>query len=172
MYARYRIPGIRFDAEVPSPAQGLPRMDVAVFVGFAASGPMHRPVLVDDVAMFASVFGGRLPLAHDGERGGAGSAALAPAVRAFFSNGGKRCWVIRVAWTKALRKAWSVPTSNMPVASARRFALPGLLALNTSTGTHRRFAPVKPALAEARSLGSWSDAFAGSHPRRARRLPA
>ncbi len=158
MYARYRIPGIRFDAVTPAATDGLPRMDVAVFVGFAASGPMHRPVLVEDVAGFAAVFGGTLPLAHDPERGVAATAALAPAVRAFFSQGGRRCWVIRVAWTKPLRAAWGVPTSNTPAASARRVALPGLLALNPNDGARRRrYAPLRPAIAEARSLGSWAD---------------
>ena len=42
-----RLPGVRFEAPPPPLAEVLPRMDVAVFVGFAASGPLHRPVVVE-----------------------------------------------------------------------------------------------------------------------------
>jgi hypothetical protein len=92
-----RLPGLSFVVRPPAPAEVLPRMDVAVFVGFAASGPLHVPVAVEDPAHFADVFGADAPLAWDPLRGEAVSAYLAPAVRAFFANGGRRCWVVRVA---------------------------------------------------------------------------
>ena len=41
-----RLPGIAFEAEGPPPLTVLPRMDVAVLVGFAASGPLDIPVAV------------------------------------------------------------------------------------------------------------------------------
>src|SRR5687768_8912687 len=72
-------------------------MDVAAFVGFAASGPVHQPVAVEDAAQFAAVFGEDAPLVWDRQRGESVYAYLAPAVRAFFRNGGRRCWVVRVA---------------------------------------------------------------------------
>ena len=138
-------------------------MDVAVFVGFAATGPLHRPVLVDDVATFAARLRRRrcrwpgIPSAARRRDGRARARPCAPSSR----NGGRRCWVIRVAWTRALRAAWGVPTNPSPVASARRVALPGLLALNAGSSASRRprFAPIRPAIAEARSVGSWSDAL-------------
>ena len=110
-------------------------MDVPVFVGFAASGPLHQPVVVEDVAEFGNVFGERLALAWDAQRGEQSYAHLAPAVRAFFRNGGRRCWVIRVASERA---------------RANRFVIPGLSEV-TPAGD---FASAE---AEARSEGSWSD---------------
>ena len=127
------LPGIRFEAEVPS-ADGLPRMDVPVFAGFAASGPLHRPVAVEDAVQFETLFGARLPLARESSSGAPVEAYLAPAVRAFFKNGGRRCWIIRLARN----------------AQANRFRIPGLEIL-ADDGT------LSPAYGVARSEGSWSD---------------
>src|ERR1051325_4704300 len=91
-----RLPGFRFEAQSPQIAEALPRMDVAVFVGFAASGPLHLPVPVEDATEFAAIFGEDAPLVWDKERGEQLFAYLAPAVRAFFRNGGRRCWGVRV----------------------------------------------------------------------------
>jgi hypothetical protein len=131
-----RLPGISFVAQPPPPAAVLPRMDVAVFVGFAASGPLHTPVAVEDPGHFAALFGDDATLAWDPDRGATAYAHLGPAVRAFFRNGGQRCWVVRVAGTAVTN--WS------PV--------PGLARL-LANGS------VVPAFAPARSEGSWSDAL-------------
>lgn len=93
---RLPVPGIRFEVQPPPLTDVLPRMDVAVFVGFAASGPLHTPVVVEDVAHFTAIFGNDLPLAWNAERGEIVYAYLASSVRAFFRNGGRRCWIIRV----------------------------------------------------------------------------
>jgi hypothetical protein len=129
-----RLPGVRFETVPPPPADVLPRMDVAALVGFAASGPLDVPVPVEDAAAFADVFGADALLAWDDERGEFTRAHLAPAVRAFFRNGGKRCWAIRVAGA----------------ARANVFPVPGLVA-RAPDGT------LRPAFASARSEGSWSD---------------
>jgi hypothetical protein len=71
-------------------------MDIAVFIGFASSGPLHVPVAVEDAAHFTEIFGADLPLAWDEEKSEQVYAYLAPAVRSFFRNGGRRCWIIRV----------------------------------------------------------------------------
>ncbi len=128
-----RLPGFRFEAQTPLPTEILPRMDVAVFIGFAAAGPLDTPVAVEAADQFTNIFGGDLPLAWDQERGGRVFAYLAPTVRAFFRNGGRRCWAIRVAGN----------------ARANVFPLPNLV----------RYAAgqLKPAFACARSAGSWSD---------------
>ena len=89
--AARRLPGIRFEAQPPPSPDVLPRMDVAGFVGFAASGPIGIPVPVEDAAQFAHVFGVDAPLAWDSDRGEQAYAFLGPAVRAFFRNGGRRC---------------------------------------------------------------------------------
>src|SRR5678816_4524676 len=92
-----RAPGTRFEAEPPRLDEVLPRMDIAVFVGFAASGPVHVPVAIESVRSFEEIFGGPAALAWDAELGVTTQTQLAPAVRAFFRGGGVRCWIVRVA---------------------------------------------------------------------------
>src|SRR6266498_2885673 len=62
------------------------RTDVAGFVGIAASGPLDTPAPVQSWKDFQAYFGGFI-----------GNGFLAYAVRGFFENGGRRCWVVRVA---------------------------------------------------------------------------
>ena len=130
-----RLAGISFITQPPQSPEKLPRMDIAVFVGFASAGPLNVPVMVEDATQFAAVFGDDLPLAWDDEKSELTYAYLAPAVRAFFRNGGQRCWVIRVA---------DKPESNF-------FPLPGLARIDGDK--------LHPAFAQARSGGSWFDAF-------------
>ena len=131
------LPGIRFEAHPPPPVAILPRMDIAAFVGFAASGPIDTPVAVEDPTQFAAIFGEDAQLFWDEREGEQVTALLAPAVRSFFRNGGRRCWVVRVA---------------APAAGVTRFPIPGLV--------HRR--PdgfLRPATLVARSHGSWADSL-------------
>ncbi|HSF30493.1 MAG TPA: hypothetical protein VLK82_08490, partial [Candidatus Tectomicrobia bacterium] len=148
-----RLPGFRFEVQSPPLRQPLPRMDVAVFVGFAASGPLHAPVAVEDIEQFAAIFGADAPLVWDEQQGTAVKAYLAPVVRSFFGNGGRRCWVVRVAGDGA--------RSNV-------FPIPGL-AMATFDADGR--ATVTPAFAQARSEGSWSDVVRVSATLRARPVP-
>jgi hypothetical protein len=101
-----RLPGIAFESAVPPLAESLPRMDIAVFVGFASAGPVHVPVAVEDAAQFTDIFGADLPLAWDEEKGRQVYAYLAPVVRSFFRNGGRRCWVIRVELPVSVNGHW------------------------------------------------------------------
>ncbi len=147
-----RLPGIYVDRVDPPAPEGLPRMDVAVFVGLAASGPVHRAVALESVAAFEAVFGCDVPLAFDAGRGETISSNLARSVRAFFSNGGRRCWVVRVAMTAELA---DLSGASGEGAARSSFALSGILArAPTSGGAASR---VRPALLAARSLGSWAD---------------
>ncbi|MGE5673330.1 MAG: hypothetical protein ACM3XM_05535 [Mycobacterium leprae] len=129
--------GIQFVVSPPTPEDRLPRMDVAAFVGFAAAGPLHTPVQVEDEVHFRQIFGPDLLLARDEEQGTI-CAFLGPAVRAFFANGGRLCWVVRVA--------------SQSDAIPNRFAVPGLV-WATPDGK------IRGAQAVARSPGSWSDAL-------------
>jgi hypothetical protein len=133
-----RLAGIAFVTQPPQSAEQLPRMDIAAFVGFAFAGPLNEPVMVEDAAQFRAIFGDDLPLAWDDAQGQLTYACLAPAVRAFFRNGGQRCWVIRVAKNPG--------TDSFP--------LPGLARMDGEK--------LHPAFAQARSPGSWFDAFRGS----------
>ncbi|UXH79160.1 phage tail sheath C-terminal domain-containing protein [Roseateles amylovorans] len=147
-----RLPGIRVDVAPPPAVEALPRMDVAVFVGFASTGPLHLPVAIESVAQYAAVFGPDAPLAWDAQRGERITAYLGPAVRAFFGNGGRRCWVQRVARSAALAAASGQDPEAPEVARANTFAMPGLLAI-ADNGT------LAPACAATRCEGAWSDAL-------------
>jgi hypothetical protein len=156
-----RLPGIFVDPVLPEERPALPPMDIAVFIGFAARGPCHRAIAVDSVAAFEACFGGDLPLARKTSGTGWTRASLPLTVRAFFANGGRRCWVVRVARNEALEAAWAKaeqrePSSN-DVASAGRFPLDGILCrLPSEDGSESR---VRQAYLEASSVGSWSDAM-------------
>ena len=156
MLAPRRLPGIQIDTTPPQAVQALPRMDVAVLVGFASTGPLHRPVAIEGVGQYSAVFGADAPLAWDAVRGERVTAYLGPAVRAFFANGGRRCWVIRAARCAEAEALWRglAPTeaAALPdVATYNRFAIPGVLSIATGTNA------VAAALAQARCEGSWSD---------------
>ena len=106
--ASRRLPGIDVGV-APRPAvEALPRMDVAVLVGFASTGPVDTAVAVESAARFTQVFGRDAPLAWDDTRGERVCAYLGPAVRAFFANGGRRCWIIRVA-AAPVANDWDIP---------------------------------------------------------------
>lgn len=155
MASARRLPAVAVSVAPPPAVQALPRMDVAVFVGFAATGPLDLPVVVESVAQYAAVFGADTPLAWDDLRGERVRARLGSTVRAFFANGGRRCWVIRTALSaaaEAVRASLGQAFAGV-AASANRFALPGVLAWPAAGGTARA------ALAAARCEGSWSDAL-------------
>ena len=125
-----RLPGITVAAPPDQAAELLPRMDVAGFVGFAATGPVDVPVAVTDPAGFAEVFGAPVELFSDAVTGRPVRGYLADAVAAFFAMGGRRCWVVRVA---------ARPRGNV-------FPVPGLACVGPGGLT--------PAFARARSEGS------------------
>lgn len=151
-----RLPGVRIEVAPPPAEQALPRMDVAVLVGFASTGPLHLPVAVESVGQFAAVFGADAPLAWDAVRGERVRAHLGAAVRAFFANGGTRCWVVRVTRSAALddlRRSLLLEDAKTPqgIAQSNRHAVPGVLAVKTTDGS------LQAAIAPSRCEGSWSD---------------
>jgi len=144
-----RLPGIYFDNVVPPVSDTLPRMDIAAFVGFAASGPLDTPVAIEDPSRFQEIFGQDQELAWDPIAGETVFAQLAPTVRAFFRNGGLRCWVVRVANDP------QVDENQLPVvgtAASNQFLIPGALTANSDS-------PLDGAWLPARSEGSWSDDY-------------
>jgi phage tail sheath protein FI len=83
----YRAPGVYFEWRDRLPPGIQPvRTDVAGFVGIARRGPLHTPQRVESWMAFRSIFGGHIPQGY-----------LAYAVDGFFANGGRACWVVRVA---------------------------------------------------------------------------
>ncbi|MGW7530833.1 hypothetical protein [Amycolatopsis sp. NPDC054798] len=148
--AQRRLPGVSFQARPSQSAEALPRMDIAGFTGFARTGPLGVPVVVEDSTRFTEIFGGRAELFRDAVSGKPVTGYLEPAVRAFFANGGKRCWVVRVAARSAVRSAFPVP--GVAVLDADGF----------------------PVQAEffARSAGGWADDLTVSAGLLARRVRA
>jgi hypothetical protein len=135
-----RLPGVFFEAPTQAPEATLVRMDIAFFVGFAGSGPLGAAVVVESLAEFETVFGGPLALVVEAQSGAPVTGQLHAGVRAFFSQGGLRCWVLRVAGA-GLR--------------TRRLPLPALLRLRRGQpGAQCTF---KPASLPARSPGSGAD---------------
>lgn len=122
VYARPAVYLERTDATAPEAF--VLRTDIAAFVGISLRGPLDTPVPVESFRQFA---------AHFGEFTSAGY--LAYAVRGFFENGGRRCWVVRVA-------------NRDSVAGAR----PATFVINGLNG--------QPALrVEASSPGTWGNAL-------------
>ena len=158
MRAAETLPGIRVETAPEAVRITLPRMDVAAFVGFAERGPCHIPVAVSSIAQFEAIFGGDAPLALDRKTGLRLRAQLPPTVRAFFANGGQRCWVVRVAATKELVETAASAGIALaaPPAQAGIFPIGGLLAISPSISGPPT---VQPARLRASSLGSWSDSL-------------
>ena len=83
----YATPGVYFEAVDRDPPRiRLLPTDVAGFVGIAERGPLHRAIRLASWQQFASTFGGLIA-----------NGFLGYAVKAFFENGGRVCYAVRVA---------------------------------------------------------------------------
>jgi phage tail sheath protein FI len=111
-----QTPGVyyeRVDASAPSIA--LLRTDIAAFVGIASRGPLHQPLPVQSWRQFQAYFGDFT-----------GSGYLAYAVRAFFENGGQRCWIVRVASEVAAPATVTLPSESFNDVWAISASSPGV----------------------------------------------
>lgn len=150
MERRRRLPGVSFQVEASAPEETLPRMDIAAFVGLASAGPLDAPVLIEDPVRFRDIFGPDLPLVRD-QAGALEHARLGPTVEAFFRNGGRRCYVVRVTGRA---------DDGATLASTSRFILPGLVEVrgwNPSLSIAENASLWTPTLSRARSEGTWSE---------------
>jgi phage tail sheath protein FI len=108
---------------VSKPIEGVGTA-IAAFVGLAPGGPVNRPIRISSWSQFAKVYSD--PLAP--ENGPfMTSTYLAHAVRGFFENGGRRCWVIRAA------QQGSAPDGPAEVEQALRAGLGRLAAIDEVT---------------------------------------
>jgi hypothetical protein len=134
--ANFRLPGVYFLPAPRAAAIDLPPLDVAGLVGFATRGPLDIPVPIEDLSTFDAIFGPAFAVARDAD-GKPLYAYLRDAVASFFSCGGRRCYVVRVAGRNA------VPA---------RFGVPGMIALDGSGNVGR-------AQIDASSAGAWGNAL-------------
>jgi phage tail sheath protein FI len=113
-------------AAAMTPIAGKPDSD-AGFVGLAVQGPFDLPVAVQSAAEFKAEFGG-----FDGSLS---NPYLAPSVRAFFANGGKRAWIVRVSSDSAttlIGADGATPGSRtglqalIPIDAIRSVSIPGV----------------------------------------------
>jgi hypothetical protein len=138
-------PGVFYLPQVPQPRVAVERLDVAAFVGVAARGPAYEPV--DDVALAAADVSHlrTVPVPVDSWDeyvelfGGFESPGLLPhAVAAYFAQGGRRAYVLRVVAPAG--DGESAPAEASPPPGCAAFPLlPGVLELR------------------ARNEGSWGD---------------
>ena len=129
-----RLPGVVCERALPQQENPL-RLDVTGFVGLAERGPLNIPVVLHDIEQYRAVFGRDLPLARMRQGSQIVYANLHRAVQAFFDNGGRRCYVVRVVGAKA---------------RANQFRIPGLLAWDSNAQT------LRPVIAPAAWPGRWS----------------
>ena len=102
----YVTPGVYYErADTSGNTLSPLRTDIAGFVGMARRGPLHLALPVDSWRQFEATFGEFT-----------GAAYLAYAVRAFFENGGRRCWVVRIASPAAVAARWVDPLAPAPPA--------------------------------------------------------
>jgi len=94
----YLAPGVYVE-EVDTGAKPIEGVSTstAAFVGVAEKGPMNKPTLVTNWGQFVREFGGYSKDAY-----------LAYSVYGFFQNGGKRCFIVRVADTDKASKAINI----------------------------------------------------------------
>lgn len=94
----YLAPGVYVEeVEIGAkPIEGV-STSTAAFIGIAQKGPMNEPALIIGWEQFRRTFGDYMKESY-----------LAYAVYGFFSNGGKRCYVVRVADMDAAAKAVEV----------------------------------------------------------------
>lgn len=90
----FRTPGVHLEFVRARQAVRPRHTDVTGLVGIAERGPLLTPMRVQGFSEFVTAFGGHLPGGY-----------LAYAVQAFFANGGRVAWVVRVAHRDSARAA-------------------------------------------------------------------
>jgi phage tail sheath protein FI len=158
----YETPGVYYErVDATAPAIAALRTDIAGFVGIARRGPLHTPVPIQSWRQYQAYFGDFT-----------GAGYLAYAVRAFFENGGQRCWIVRVASdaaATALRTLGSLGVPHGPVWQVDAFS-PGVwgndldVALRETHRAQTRSDPVR-STPEASRVASISGFARATHVR-------
>ena len=100
--AEYLTPGVYFEPrEAATPVIRRLRMDITGFVGIAERGPLDTPVPINSWRQFQSLFGNFVPYSF-----------LAYAVKGFFENGGRTCFIVRIAGNDAAKASFVLKSNN------------------------------------------------------------
>jgi Bacteriophage tail sheath protein len=115
------------------PIEGA-KTSVAALVGFAAGGPLRRPIRASSWTQFAKVYSDP----HEPDRGPFMPSAYMPyAVRGFFENGGRLCWIVRVGHKSGTVRGGGLPeegdSSNSDLSAALLDGIDGLSAIDEIT---------------------------------------
>jgi uncharacterized protein len=148
-------PGIYPMPDTPIHTLTGARMDVCAFVGVAPRGPARSPLFTERWAQRAPCDGPRdrlaIPVAveswsaYTSQFGGFEGPGLLPyAVAAFFDNGGRRAYIVRI-----VHRYVQPDGSDDPVANAGRVALSAFAGISGDGG--------RPVVVRARSEGLWGN---------------
>lgn len=99
----YLTPGVYFEFDDAPPAVRGVRTDIAGFVGLAERGPLNEAVQIDSWRQFQSTFGGFVPYGY-----------LAYAVKGFFENSGRTCFIVRIAGHDAVPASLTLKNNDGP----------------------------------------------------------
>jgi uncharacterized protein len=98
----YLTPGVYFEfQDAAPPVTRRIRTDIAGFVGLAERGPINQSVQIESWRQFQAKFGNFVPYGF-----------LAYAVKGFFENGGRTCFIVRIAGVKAAKAALVLQNSS------------------------------------------------------------
>jgi uncharacterized protein len=98
----YLTPGVYFEfQDAAPPVTRRIRTDIAGFVGLAERGPLNRAVQIESWRQFQARFGNFVPYGF-----------LAYAVKGFFENGGRTCFIVRIAGITAAKAALVLQNSS------------------------------------------------------------
>jgi phage tail sheath protein FI len=155
-----QTPGVYYQrVDTSAPAISLLRTDITGFVGIAMRGPLHQALPVQSWRQFQAYFGDFT-----------GAGYLAYAVRAFFENGGQRCWVVRVASELAATATVTLQAPSADNVWCIAASSPGVWGNNleiTVRETHRAQTLTDPKMStpEASAVTSVTGFVRGTHVR-------
>ena len=98
----YLTPGVYFELQdATPPVIRRIRTDIAGFVGLAERGSLNRAVQIDSWRQFQAKFGNFVSYSY-----------LAYAVKGFFENGGRTCFIVRIAGSTAAKASLVLKSGN------------------------------------------------------------
>lgn len=146
----FETPGVYSErSDASAGGVGALRSDIAGFVGIAERGPLHLAVPVESYRQFQAWFGDSIDNGY-----------LAYTARAFFDNGGRRLWAVRVASSAARAASFTLLDDQVPAQPLWRIeaSSPGVWGENLSLRIqelrrHQRRARLDPSLSQRLIIG-------------------